>query len=97
MTTERCTHCGCQLHQNENEIWVDDKEVEECGSKFHEPVELCKCGGTYDRSRYCGVKVCDECGNHKGLARCYCGWSLTSPGHGEAELQEMGENTNEDY
>lgn len=25
-------------------------------------------------SRYCGAKVCDDCGQHEGLARCYCGW-----------------------
>lgn len=46
-------------------------------------------------SRYCGANVC-ECGEHKGLERCYCGWSRTSPGHGYAELVEMGETIEEE-
>lgn len=41
-------------------------------------------------SRYCGVRVCTECGAHRGLDRCYCGWSR-SGGNGRAELQEDGE------
>jgi hypothetical protein len=53
--------------------------------------EKCRCGGTYQASRHCGVRVCDDCGDHKGLARCYCGWSKTSPGEGRQELEEMGE------
>lgn len=48
------------------------------------------CGGEYTFNHYCGCKVCDECNNHKGLARCYCGWSQ-SGGDGRAELEEMGE------
>jgi hypothetical protein len=50
-----------------------------------------RCGGDFWFNRYCGAYVCAECGNHKGLARCYCGWSLTSPGRGRQELEEMGE------
>ncbi len=56
----------------------------------------CECGGVYISSRACGCKVCDECGDHKGLARCFCGWSTS--GNGLAELQEMGETIEpEDY
>ena len=43
---------------------------------------------SFDRS--CGARVCDECGEHKDLARCYCGWSL-SGFDGRAELEELGE------
>lgn len=44
----------------------------------------------YERSRYCGVKVCMDCGHHDGLVCCYCGWSLYG-GDGRRELEELGE------
>lgn len=44
----------------------------------------------YHFEPYCGAYVCTDCGYHKGLARCYCGWSL-SGGDGRRELEEMGE------
>ena len=44
----------------------------------------------YTFSRYCGARVCDDCDDHRGLDRCYCGWSR-SGGNGRAELEEMGE------
>ena len=56
----------------------------------------CHCGGDYSRNRYCGVRVCDDCDNHKGLTRCYCGWS-ESGGNGRQELEEMGETIDADY
>jgi hypothetical protein len=57
----------------------------------------CKiCGGFFEWSRYCGAKVCLECGYHRGLERCYCGWSLTRPGEGRQELEEMGEQIDEE-
>jgi hypothetical protein len=60
-------------------------------------VDKCKCGGIYERSRECGAKVCNRCGDHKGLARCYCGWAV-SGGNGRQELIEMGETIDaEDY
>ena len=35
-----------------------------------------KCGkGTYRFNNYCGAYVCDGCGDHFGLARCFCGWT----------------------
>lgn len=52
--------------------------------------EKCHCGGDYSYQRYCGCFTCDECDNHKGLARCYCGWS-ESGGDGYQELVEYGE------
>lgn len=53
-------------------------------------MEKCKCGGEYERQDYCGARVCVECGNHRGLARCYCGWA-EGGGDGRQELIEMGE------
>ncbi len=51
-----------------------------------------KCTGDceYYFSGHCGAHVCMECGHHKGLARCYCGWAA-SGGNGRRELVEMGE------
>ncbi len=49
----------------------------------------CSCGSTY-YSAYCGAHICMTCGNHMGLARCYCGWAA-SGGDGRKELVEMGE------
>ena len=59
--------------------------------------ETCdKCGGEMYRDHTCGVMVCDSCKHHKGLARCFCGWSR-SGGNGREELEEMGENCDSDY
>jgi hypothetical protein len=41
-------------------------------------------------SRSCGVPICYTCGEHRGLARCFCGWSA-SGGDGYRELAELGE------
>lgn len=50
----------------------------------------------YEQVKYCGARVCIECGDHAGLERCYCGWSRTSPGRGRQELEEMGETIDEE-
>jgi hypothetical protein len=56
------------------------------------------CNHSYQWSKHCGAQVCAECDDHKGLARCFCGWSATSPGRGREELVEMGETIEEkDY
>lgn len=55
-----------------------------------------ECEHEYRTRRYCGVLVCTKCDDHKGLERCYCGWSKTSPGHGREELIDMGERIEED-
>lgn len=52
--------------------------------------KVCKCGGEYAFDRYCGAYVCGSCGKHKGLCRCYCGWS-ESGGDGYRELLDAGE------
>lgn len=59
--------------------------------------QKCECGGNYYFSNYCGAYVCDSCYNHKGLARCYCGWTASGD-DGRQELIEMGETIDpEDY
>jgi len=68
-----------------------------CGGALHEAEMCIQCGKTYYRySRSCGAWICLECGDHLGLARCFCGWSETSPGNGRRELVEMGETIDED-
>lgn len=54
------------------------------------------CNHEYYFRMYCGTLVCIKCSDHKGLARCYCGWSLSGR-NGRTELIEMGENLDEDY
>lgn len=62
-----------------------------------ELVMLCDCGTEMEFSRHCGAWVCEECGNHDGMARCFCGWAA-SGGDGYNELLEMGETIEpEDY
>jgi len=56
----------------------------------------CECGGKYEMIENCGAWVCPECGNHLGLARCYCGWSAGG-GDGRRELEDMGECIEDDY
>jgi len=55
-----------------------------------------RCSGTTTFSRSCGADVCNRCGAHRGLARCYCGWS-GSGADGRRELIEMGEVIDDDY
>ena len=43
---------------------------------------------------FCGAEVCMDCDDHKGLARCYCGWSANG-GDGYAQLSDMGETIEE--
>lgn len=37
---------------------------------------MSECKHEYEFSKYCGADVCQKCGDHKDLARCYCGWNL---------------------
>ena len=55
-----------------------------------------KCGGEMYRDRTCGVMVCEDCNDHRGLARCFCGFSR-SGNDGREELAEMGECLDYDY
>lgn len=50
----------------------------------------CECGGLMWWQDYCGAYVCERenCGRHKNLARCYCGWPH---GRGRRELEDLGE------
>jgi hypothetical protein len=63
--------------------------------KWGIPWDRCNCGGIYEFNDNCGAKVCGSCGNHKGLCRCYCGWSASGM-DGYAELVEMGETIEPD-
>ena len=58
-------------------------------------VKTCECGGKAYMQFYCGAYVCEQCDNHIGLARCYCGWS-ESGRNGRTELEEMGETIEAD-
>ncbi len=75
---------------------VEDVQCPECNGRGE--LETCPhCGHVYYFDRYCGADICCNCGDHKGLARCYCGWSL-SGGNGYTELVEAGETIEpEDY
>ncbi len=54
------------------------------------PCERPGCQGDYFFRSCCGAYVCAECDDHKGLVRCYCGWSRSGE-DGRRELEEMGE------
>lgn len=43
---------------------------------YEEIVECEEGNHHYEFSNYCGAYVCHICRDHKGLARCYCGWGL---------------------
>jgi hypothetical protein len=61
------------------------------------PQETCECGAEFQFNRHCGAWVCYRCDNHRGFARCFCGWSLSGR-NGRVELEEMGETIEpEDY
>lgn len=69
----------------------DDFDAREWGlDDSPEPCEACGERDVLTFNGYCGVYVCCACDHHKGLARCYCGWSK-SGGDGRRELIEMGE------
>lgn len=57
---------------------------------------MVNCKHNYAFDSYCGAHVCIKCDDHKGLARCYCGWAM-SGGDGRAELVDMGEVIEPDY
>lgn len=60
---------------------------------FEQRTKACpksECKGLARFANFCGAWVCDECEEHLGLARCYCGWT-DHGGNGRAELESMGE------
>lgn len=73
---------------------VDDltlnKRCPDCNF-YHKQKKCPDCGTEMHFSKHCGALVCDKCDNHDGLARCFCGWSKTSPGRGREELEDAGE------
>jgi hypothetical protein len=54
------------------------------------------CGSDAELDPQCGAYVCTVCENHEGLARCFCGWSLSGD-DGRQELIDMGEQIDEDF
>ena len=58
------------------------------------PCDKEECGGTAYYERSCASYVCDGCGTHVGLARCWCGYSRHGS-DGRRELLEMGEQIDE--
>lgn len=93
--TRTCTACGGKGWVTEmipgietgNDV-PQDLKCQECNGRGQ--VELCACGGVFHFDEYCAAYVCQACGNHQGLDRCYCGWSVCG-GDGRRELIEMGE------
>ena len=60
------------------------------------PCEKCNTG-IYYPSTECGCNICDECGDHRGCVRCFCGWAADG-GDGRRQLINMGETIEpEDY
>lgn len=43
----------------------------------------------------CGAKICNVCGDHEGMDRCFCGWARDG-GNGKQQLVEMGETIEEE-
>jgi len=84
-----CDRCDTDLSDG-----PDGPQCYGCGWTPPAPCEAC--GGPMATDNGCGVAVCDKCDNHKGLARCFCGWSA-SGGNGLRELQDMGENCDEGW
>jgi|TARA_Y100000310_G_C20686175_1_gene819168 hypothetical protein len=68
---------------------AEERDIYE-NNKGNEQGDCRNCDGTYHFNSYCGAYVCDDCDDHKGLARCYCGWSADG-GDGYEELNECGE------
>ena len=67
--TTRCQYCGLVMWNPMLQLWLHERD---CAKN---PANQCDCGGLYGFNNYCGAKVCDRCGHHKGLARCFCGWN----------------------
>jgi len=63
----------------------------------HQHTYLLDANGRRLINRFCGAYVCNECGDHDGLARCFCGWTASGSGNGYRELVEMGEQIEADY
>ena len=83
-------------HPEIEQIRVQAATYEELGNLLAELDDAPEHVHDYMYARGCGVRVCTTCGDHKGLARCYCGWSA-SGGDGYLELEEMGETIEPEY
>ena len=72
----------------------DEYPIRAAGVPIFEACDDASCLGHYEYTD-CGAKVCDECGDHQGLARCFCGWARDG-GDGYQQLLEMGETIEPD-
>ena len=48
---------------------------------------MAECEHNYQWSKYCGAEVCTKCDDHKGFAKCFCGWPA-----GEKLEDDIGES-----
>ncbi len=71
------------------------EELHEAYHPTNREEKRCECGEIFVFSRSCGADVCPSCDNHRGFARCFCGWSLSGR-DGRVELEEMGETIDPD-
>lgn len=74
---------------------MPEEEIFEAFHPTNREEKRCRCGGIFVFSRYCGADVCMVCDEHRGFARCFCGWA-ESGGDGRVELEEMGETIEAD-
>jgi len=49
-----------------------------------------ECDHDYKWNKKCGAEVCSKCNEHRGLAKCFCGWNLQD---GERLEDDIGEST----
>lgn len=88
-----CFACGSGTLQEMGQLGrYMNYRCRNCGAETRQqvPGECDKCDGSTYFVHGCAAEVCDDCDHHKGLARCWCGWSA-SGGDGRRELVEMGE------
>ncbi len=82
-----------KLHDKLHSNWatglpLSEEKLDDCRNivcalidrQHKDPIEdRPQCEHDYIFDRVCGVPVCGKCGDHKGLAFCFCGWNL-APG-----------------
>lgn len=63
--------------------------------QINQKLDLClKCKtGVMLFNKACGVEVCSSCNQHKGLAKCYCGWNVRD----DVDRVEVGMNEDAKY
>ena len=86
MISKNCAVCLQKFYVPDGATTADERTLcLECRDAVNKP-----CEHDYHWSRYCGAQVCNKCGDHEGLARCYCGFGLQP---GERLEDDIGEGT----